>query len=236
MVTPTPSAIPAPPVLDGRELPVFAADNLAVVRPAFQSAAGCGLKQAWRSAPEADFTPGTVWVGWRGGSLLVFAELADADIFSRATASNQRMWELGDTFEMFLQPAGTDGYVEFHVTPPNHRLQVRFPDGTARTRIPFAELVLPGDWFQSRTWLLPGERRWFVYAEIPAASLVAADGPLAGTDWRFSFSRYDYIRGRVEPILSSSSPHPVADFHRREEWGTLRLVRAETPAGVKGVN
>jgi hypothetical protein len=42
--------------------------------------------------------------------------------------------------------------------------------------------------------------------------------------WRFSFSRYDYIRGRQEPILSSTSPHAWPDFHQREEWGTLIFV------------
>jgi len=236
MVTLTPSAPPAPPVLVGHELPGFAADNLAAVRAAFQAAGGCGLGQSWLPAPEADFTPGIVRVGWRGHALCVLAELEDADIFSRATASHQRMWELGDTFEIFLQPAGADGYGEFHVTPPNHRLQLKFPDATARARIPFAELVMPGAGFHSHTWLLSAARRWVVYAEIPAAAIGASGGPLAGTDWRFSFSRYDYIRGRAEPILSSSSPHPVADFHRRQEWGTLRLAPAEAPGGAKGAN
>jgi hypothetical protein len=42
--------------------------------------------------------------------------------------------------------------------------------------------------------------------------------------WRFSFSRYDYIRGRREPMISSTSPHARPGFHRREEWGTLIFV------------
>ena len=217
-----------PPRLECRELPAFAADSLADVRAAFERADGCFLGQAWRAELEADFTPGTVRVGWRGDSLLVLAELQDADIFTRATALNQRMWELGDTFEIFLQPAAAPGYAEFHVTPNNQRLQIAFANVAAYERVQasgnFEELFVPGELFHSRTWCQPEKQTWWVYAEIPAASVCGTMGPLPGTDWRFSFSRYDCIRGRPEPILSSSSPHAVAGFHRRQEWGTLHFV------------
>jgi hypothetical protein len=45
-------------------------------------------------------------------------------------------------------------------------------------------------------------------------------------EWRFSFSRYDYTRGRVAPVISSTSPHAKADFHHQQEWGILRLASA----------
>jgi hypothetical protein len=212
--------------LDCRPLPALAADNLEAVRALFEGAKGIPLQQAWLSKPEKDFTPGMVRVGWRGNSLLIFAELEDADIFTRATADNQRMWELGDTFEIFLQPAGSPGYKEFHVTPNNLHLQLSFSDSqaasSARAKNSFDEFLLRGDIFRSRTWV--ETRNWFIYAEIPAVAVCGMDQPLAGTQWRFSFSRYDYVRGRSEPIISSTSPHAVPDFHRQQEWGTLRFV------------
>jgi hypothetical protein len=209
-----------------RPLPAFAADNLESVRAAFQGTTGLGLQQTWREKPEPDFTPGIVRLGWRGHSLLVFAELEDADIFTRATADNQRMWEIGDTFEMFLQLADSPGYAEFHVTPNNRHLQLRFPNSKtvsrAREQNLFDEFLLPGVIFHSRTWV--EKRQWFIYAEIPVLAVCGADQPLAGTSWRFSFSRYDYVRGRAEPIISSTSPHSEPDFHRQPEWRTLQFV------------
>jgi hypothetical protein len=48
-------------------------------------------------------------------------------------------------------------------------------------------------------------------------------GPLASAEWLFSFSRYDYTRGRGEPVISSTSPHAAPAFHRQQEWGRLRF-------------
>lgn len=36
-------------------------------------------------------------------------------------------------------------------------------------------------------------------------------------------SKY-YTRGRERPVLSSTSPHKVLNFHRQSEWGELRFV------------
>jgi hypothetical protein len=47
---------------------------------------------------------------------------------------------------------------------------------------------------------------------------------LEGTDWLFSFSRYDCTRGLAVPVISSTSPHAAPSFHRQQEWGTLRFV------------
>jgi hypothetical protein len=215
----------APPQLPCRELPAFDAGNLAAVQAAFASAAGCELRQTWRPAPEPDFAAATVRTGWRGNALLVFAELTDADIFSRATGHNQRMWELGDVLEIFLSPENSASYVEFHVTPDNYRLQLRFPDTATLRRAQaenrFEHLLLPDGVFQSRTWLQPENKKWFILAEIPATVVGDAAAPQPGVRWKFSFSRFDGARGRTEPICSSTSPHPSPDYHRREDWGTL---------------
>jgi hypothetical protein len=213
------------PQITCRELTTFDAENLDAIRAAFASADACSMQQTWQAALDKDFTPAMIRVGWRRTSLFVFAELDDADIFTRATAHNQRMWELGDVLEVFLSPEGAQEYVEFHVTPDNWRLQLRFPDTATLRRAQaenrFDHLLLPDGVFFSRVWIQPEKKKWFVLAEIPAAAVCGTHQPMPGMRWKFSFSRYDYIRDRKDPIYSSTSPHPKLDYHRREEWGTL---------------
>jgi hypothetical protein len=218
-----------PPQLHCRPLPAFDADELDSVRAAFAGAEACVMRQAWLAALEKDFAPAPVRVGTRGESLAVFAELEDADIFSRATAHNQRMWELGDVLEVFLSPENAAHYVEFHVTPNNLRLQLRFPDTAtlrrAQAENKFDHLLLPDGVFRSRVWSQPESKRWFALMEIPVGVVCGDEpSPVAGTRWKFSFSRYDCTRGRSEPIYSSTSPHAKLDYHRREEWGTMTFV------------
>lgn len=205
----------------------FDAANADAVRRAFADAVPLAMQQAWRVAPEDHFAPATVRTGWRDQSLLIFAELTDADVFTTATEHNQRLCEIGDAFEVFLRPVGQDAYAEFHVAPNNLQMQLHFPDAGWRDRVSKEDAILkalmPLHSFQSHTWLDAAAGRWCVLAEIPSASVCDQPGPLAGTAWRFSFSRYDYTRGREAPVISSTSPHAVARFHRQEEWGLLRF-------------
>src|SRR5260370_10007520 len=80
------------------------------------------------------------------------------------------------------------------------------------------EVIIKGGAFRSMTWVRPELKKWFAYAEIPAGSVCAQAKPLAGCMWRFSFSRYDYTRGRSKPVISSTSPHAEPDFHRSQAW------------------
>jgi len=199
--------------VDCRGVPPFARTDLAQVQRAFAQATPVPLRQAWLTAPERDFAPAVVRTGWRTSTLLVFAELTDRDVFTRAATHNGRFWQLGDTFEMFLQPPGDGSYLELHVTPNNLRLQLRFARPPVPTDIdPFASALIREHIFESHTWARPDG--WCVLAEIP----------MAAPALRFSFSRYDYTRGREHPVISSSSPHAQPAFHRPEEWGHLRCV------------
>ena len=210
-------------------LPAFAADDVHAVRAAFRSAIPIPLAQAWLDEPEPDFAPGVVRTGWRDDTLLVFAVLSDADIFTRAQQHNDRFWELGDTFEMFLQPQAGQGYVELHVTPNNLRLQLRFTAPPAPDANVFDQALIKDELFRSRAWVNAIAREWCVYAEIPRSPLgwgpgSAGPGPsLAGSTWCVSFCRYDYTRGRARPVISSSSPHTEPRFHRPHEWSGLRF-------------
>ena len=209
------------------KLPPFSVTDWESVRQTFRAATPCVLGQAWLPAPEPDFEPAIVRTGWRGSDLLMFAELTDADIFSRATALNQKTWELGDAFEIFLRPVEQTAYAEFHITPNNQRLQLRIPNEPALRAAQKSGVVEPffmlGDVIRTSTWVMPAARLWCAYAEIPAAAVCEKPTPLPGSEWLFSFSRYDYTRGRNEPVISSSSPHQIADFHRQQDWGRLAL-------------
>lgn len=209
-------------------LPPFEAGDLNAVQRVFRNATPCWLQQAWREKAEPNFAPGVVRIGWRSDSLLVLAELTDADIFTQATGHNQRFWELGDTFELFLRPVEQLAYFEFHVTPNNCRLQARFADAEMHQRLAetgaFEEALMAGELFTSKTWVRAETRQWFVFAEIPAASVCEPARPLAGSEWRFSFSRYDYTRGQAEPVISSTSPHSQPNFHRQQEWGVITFT------------
>ncbi len=205
--------------------PEFDRTTLESVRHAFQIVEPISFRQSWRAEEEAAFCPATVRVRWRERSLLVFAELRDADAFNNATKPNQRTWELCDTFEMFLRPEGGAGYTELHVTPNNQRLQLHYPRGIAPELAlqagRFEEFLLPEDSFDSATWVDAKNSRWSVYAEIPALTICEAEAPLENSQWRFSFCRYDYTRGVRDPVISSTSPHAQPDFHRQHDWGRL---------------
>jgi hypothetical protein len=214
-------------VIDCTPVLAFDLTDLEGARRAFERATPISLHQAWLAALDPAFAPATVRVGWRGDALLVFAELADADIFTAATDHNQAFWELGDTFEIFLRPVDQQAYVEFHVAPGNLHLHLRFPDAGFLARTPpadvFGQALRPPAAFDSHVWVNAGQQRWSVLAIVPAEAVFDRPRPLAGGEWLFSFSRYDYTRGRSEPVISSTSPHAAPSFHRQQEWGRLRF-------------
>jgi hypothetical protein len=108
------------------ELPAFDASDLAAVQRAFRAVKSCPLRQVSQAKASPGFIPAAVRVGWREDRRLVFAESTDRDIFTNATALNQRLWELGDTFEIFLWPDGQTEYCEFHA---GHFLNLAAPAG-----------------------------------------------------------------------------------------------------------
>jgi hypothetical protein len=213
------------PGISCEPLGAFDRANLEDVRRAFHSVTPALFGQAWREENQVEFSPASVRVGWRGNSLLVFAELADRDIFNRATELNQRTWELGDVLEIFLGSIEDASYAEFHVTPGNQRLQLRYGDShsvaRARKNGELGEFLIPGEAFRSTTWIENHLQQWSVFAEIPASAVCGADARIGNAPWRFSFGRYDYTRGAAEPCISSTSPHAEPDFHRQQEWGVL---------------
>ena len=209
------------------KIPAYDLADLDDVRRAFGGVPVSRLQQYWLASPERGFEPASVRAGWRNESLILLAELKDADIFTSASHANESLWELGDTLEIFLRPQGQAAYTELHVAPNNLRTQLRFANAAALERArragSFGDVLVHGEHFSSRTWVHMELGRWYALLEVPAQTVCDEPQPLPGTQWHFSFCRYDYTRGRSLPVISSTSLHARPDFHRQEEWGMLRF-------------
>lgn len=211
----------------------FDPDDRAAVRTAFAEAAQLSFGQAWRAAPESGFCPGTVRLGWREARLWAFAELADDDIFNPVLADGEPSFLSGDCFEFFVRPAGEAAYAECQVTPGNARLQLRYEGRDQVDQVrrslregaadPLAGVRVQPPRFASRTFVEAAACRWEVLLGIEFQDLGSGGGMPAAIEC--SCGRYDYTRGAAAPVISSTSLHPVADFHRTQEWARMALVR-----------
>jgi hypothetical protein len=207
-------------------LPAFKIDSWKDINTAFFQAERCHLRQAWRTEAEELFRDGNVCAGWSDSSLFIYAELNDDDIFNPTVELNAPSYQAGDVFEIFLRPPEQTSYFEFHVTPQNQKLQLKIPSPEA-FRNWDRETGLPRTWLvsdrviETRVRVHPQEGKWWVLAAIPFEMVAEVKHPKAGSQWLFSFSRYDYTRGQAAPVLSSTSPHQELGFHRQQEWGTL---------------
>ena len=215
------------PVINCHRLTSFAVNSLESIKTAFRQATPISAQQAWRKKRQPHFSPMFIRIGWRDSALLVFAELIDTDIFTHATADNQRLWELGDVFEIFLRSKAQESYVELQIAPNNKRLQLCYPNAQAVTNARMLgtadHLMIPGKAFLSSTWICADYHKWFVFAEIPVKTVCERTRSLPDVEWLFSFSRYDYTHNGNTPVISSTSLHKKADFHRQVEWGELRF-------------
>ena len=175
------------------------------------------LTQSWLPEPEIGFLPGTASVWWEDGELHLRADLTDESVSTSATAHGQKLWELGDVVELFLQRGGESGYREYQVAPNGFTLALHYPDITcvkavrsgSRHMEEFLTDGIPG------AKVTKSVQGWSVSLTVP---LHASPGEL----FRVSCCRYDQIPGGP-PVISSTSPHPVRDFHRPQDWAELRV-------------
>ena len=219
----------APPRVNCRQVNLDFSWPWEQVERTFLDADAVSLGQVWREAPQPELAPATVRVARTAEHLLVFATLVDHHIHNPVEAFNAPAFLQGDAFEMFFRPAGQASYVELHVTPRNQLFQLRIPSaevfvaGRGKSDAQSAWLISDRR-IESRVRVASEDHLWWVLAAIPFDMVVEADNPRGAEEWLFSFSRYDYTKGINQPVLSSSSPHAVLNFHRQQEWGTLTFV------------
>lgn len=201
-------------------LPPFDEADDAAVNRAFAGAPVLPFGQAWREEPEPGFRGGRVRLGWNAEGLWVLAEMEDDLVFTQATADNQPLWTLGDVFEIFVRDLSGEEYFELHTAPTGHRLSLRLPSGRTiadlrEGRAVLEDMIMKEPAFRSRVFRT--DCGWGVLACVMAVK---------GRALRASFGRYDYRNADAEPVLSSSSAHKEADYHRQEEWRDFQLVES----------
>lgn len=182
------------------------------------------LGQSW--APEASFAP-RAWaqVRWCEDFLQYDVVLTGRAARNRARRLNERTWELGEVCEIFLKLSGRPDYLEVHVTPENHRLQLLFPIGAIEhVRAGWSRLddylVSYPEWVESAT--LVEADFWAVRVRIPALRLrLSQFGPQQAL--QTAVCRYDCTSG-PEPVLSSTAAFRELSFHRVADWTPLVLT------------
>lgn len=218
-------------VLTAVKLPSVNLDDWNTVTRWLTAAPEIETRQAWLPVAQDGFLPARVRTGWTDEGLVVWGELDDADIFNPVTEFNEAAFLQGDVFELFLRPRGQDAYFEFHISPENQLFQLRIPltnyfqTQRAQGMGALNDLKIKQPVVQSRVKVDREGNRWSVLAHVPFTAVIESVLPKPAGPWLFSFSRYDYTRGEPKPIISSTSPHVRADFHRQQEWGELRFEK-----------
>jgi hypothetical protein len=140
------------------------------------------------------------------------ADLIDEEVITTATAHGQKLWEHGDVVELFIHKEGESGYREYQVAPNGFTLSLHYPEISCVAAVRSGERAM--EEFQIEE--IPSvdvsktDHGWGVSLSIPL--------PLTpGERFRVSCCRYDTGSGRA-PVISSTSPHPVRDFHRPQDW------------------
>jgi len=131
---------------------------------------------------------------------------------SRATAHGLRLWELGDVAELFVQKVGEESYREYQVSPNGFTLALHYPDLTGVAAVRSGSRTME-DFFTGEIPFVESTttpEQWSVSVEIPLPAST-------GERFRVSCCRYAYPN-KGSAIISSTSLHPVRDFHRPQDW------------------
>ncbi|MFV0338574.1 MAG: hypothetical protein ACK5LK_10085 [Chthoniobacterales bacterium] len=191
---------------------------------AFENAPSMSYAQNWLSEQDAQFRPATVSIAHDGENVLIFADLKDDDLCSKATANGQHIWDLGDVFEIFFRDLAGDRYYELHVAPNGFNLQLRWPSESffRAKNYTIADVSVSIPIFKYQVRSVAGG--WQVYAELPAAILFESKTKLTESTWSLSFGRYDVSFDKNEQILSSTAPHELPlSFHNQQYWPHIQF-------------
>jgi len=161
-------------------------------------------------------------VGAADEGLAYFVTYQDSDIFSEATADQQKMWTLGDVAELFIKP-GTDraDYWEIHITPNDFLMDIHIQDRERfmAGEITWDEVIAPSSGTRRRVTV--GDDSWSVEALVPWQAFGLDGAPAAGVVWQFAVCRYNCNGGLENPEHSSTAAFTVPGFHRFEEFTDL---------------
>jgi putative heme-binding domain-containing protein len=170
---------------------------------------------------------------WDRKHLYFFADLEDKDLFADIDQRDGKTWH-NDVLELFFKPGDSEpGYYEFHVSAAGTHLDIFIPQrqGDLFERFKsaqpfhFESKVIRRGTLNVRT---DQDQGWSVEGKIPWTDFVRTGGrPAVGEVWRFAICRYDYNLAHDTPELSTCAPLQRLDFHRHEDYATLRFLGAK---------
>ena len=185
-------------------------DDFGVEQPAkYRDSVLLSLHQYWNGPDVLPAEKGSACIGAAREVLCFYVCYIDSDIFSRATANNQKMWTLGDVAEFFVKPgADRADYWEIHVTPNDFLMDIHIPDRERFTRdeVTWEEVIAPSSETQRRVQTL--DDRWAVEICIPWKAFGLKNAPVTGMVWSFAVCRYNLQRRLGKPrALLYRAPH-----------------------------
>ena len=178
---------------------------------------------------------------WDRQYLYFFAELEDHDLFADVTEHDGTTWE-NDVFEMFLKPSrDATGYYEFQVNAAGTEMELFLPDQISggfnshksSYNFHWKTQVRRNGTLNQRN---DRDQSWTVEGRIPWFDLMPTGGrPDIDEVWQLALCRYDYTLNQP-PELSSCAPLTQLDFHRYDDYATLRFASpSETNATMKSL-
>jgi len=184
------------------------------------------FQQGWREQPEPGLEPARAELRATDGALHILAVLGDRDIGNRATGFNEKTWQIGDVFEIFIQ-VDADTYYEFHITPENRHLflgwttelfaAVRAGEATIEDA-----MIDDRDLLHSETRIHEVRDYWTVRARIPFEK-IGLDPDRNYPGLKVAFARYDSFGDDRSAVLSATADFPAINYHDRSAWHPVSL-------------
>ena len=198
-------------------------DDLGSPQPRkYAECAALPLRQFWNGANAFPEEAGVAFVGVSDVGLNFCVRYEDSDIFSRATADNEKMWMLGDVAEIFVKPGvKRPDYWEIHITPKAFLMDIHIPSlqKMQEGEVTWEELVAPNS--GSRRKVAVHDGLWAAEIVIPWQAFDCQAQPEQSTAWQFAVCRYNYNGGLENPELSSTAHLGEPGFHRYDEYTDL---------------
>lgn len=221
-----------PPRIDGR------ADD-----EAWQAAEAIdGFHFPWRGAEDrAPAKASRARLVWDREHLYFLAEFDDADLRADVREADGRVWQ-DDAFQLLLRPAeDKPGCYDLQINAAGALLDMFLPSREADAYDRFRadgkfhldwQVALQGELNQAGE----PDRGWTVEGRLPWRDLLRTGGrPDFDERWKFALVRHDRTGGVEQVERSTTIPRTTLDrpdFHRYEDFGTLKFVRGRPGPGV----
>lgn len=168
---------------------------------------------------------------WDDQHLYVQAVATDANLRGKLKERTDPLWE-EDVVELFLKPYDDrPGYYEFEVNPIGTVMALKIDERKDRKSLKDRSawetgIVSAVQAVGTANDSSDADQFYRVILAIPWKNLSHIGGkpPKAGETWKFTFCRCDYSSGSKKAEESNSAPMTTDDWHRYEQYSTLRFA------------